>query len=192
MPEQVTPPPTPRIAPAVPPPASPCRVARLARFMQKRCPRFPSVGVMQPPGMADRASRSNPNRAPGGRNSQHGRLDCSSWPAAQRRKFPEERIARGYELLDAPVPDTGERVIYAECVAADGQRSRLRPGPMYSGTNTPGRQETTPRLQPMRLSAARPPPAGPSIPIRPTHPGWRLAGCQPSAASPHASGRPPR
>ena len=140
---------------------------------------------MQPPVMADRASRSNPSRPLGGRKSQHGGLSCSSRPAAQRHKFAEAGRGR-QQPFGRPVPDTGERVIYAECVAADGRRSRMRPGPMYSGTNTPGSQETAPRLQPMRLNAARPPPAVPSIPIRPAHPGCRLARRQPSVASPHA------
>ena len=73
--------------------------------------------------------------------------------------------------------------------ASKGKESSLRAASqpyqaeMHSGTNTPGRQETAPRLQPMRLSAARPPPAGPSIPIRPAHPGCRLARRQPSAVS---------
>ena len=182
IPEEVTPPRTARIAPAVLLPASPCRVARLARFVRKRCPRFPSAAVMQPPVMADRASRSNPSRAPGGRNSQHGGLDCSSRRRRKGANSPRPGGGR-QQPFGRPVPDTGERVIYAECVAADGRRSRMRPGPMYSGTNTPGSQETAPRLQPMRLNAARPPPAVPSIPIRPAHPGCRLARRQPSAVS---------
>ena len=185
IPGEVTPPRTARIAPAVLLPASPCRVARLARFVRKRCPRFPSAAVMQPPVMADRASRSNPSRPLGGRKSQHSGLSCSSRPAAQRRKFAE--AGRGTATtVRTPRAGYRERVIYAECVAADGRRSRMRPGPMYSGTNTPGSQETAPRLQPMRLNAARPPPAVPSIPIRPAHLGCRLARRQPSVASPHA------
>ena len=186
IPEEVTPPRTARIAPAVLLPASPCRVARLARFVRKRCPRFPSAAVMQPAVMADRASRSNPSRA-------LGRPQFSTWRvgvvrAGRRRKGANSPRPGGgrQQPFGRPVPDTGERVIYAECVAADGRRSRMRPGPMYSGTNTPGRQETAPRLQPMRLNAARPPPAVPSIPIRPAHPGCRLARRQPSVASPHA------
>ena len=114
-------------------------------------------------------------------------LNMAGWAvrAGRRRKGANSPRPGGgrQQPFGRPVPDTGERVIYAECVAADGRRSRMRPGPMYSGTNTPGRQETAPRLQPMRLSAARPPPAGPSIPIRPAHPGCRLARRQPSAVS---------
>ena len=176
------PPRTARIAPAVLLPASPCRVARLARFVRKRCPRFPSAAVMQPPVMADRAPVESKPPA--------GRSQFSTWrvglfkPAGgAKAQIRRGRAGDGNNRSDAPVPDTGERVIYAECVAADGRRSRMRPGPMYSGTNTPRRQETTPRMQPMRLGAARPPQAGPSIPIRPAHPGCRLARRQPSAVS---------
>ena len=178
----MTPPRTARIAPAVLLPASPCRVARLARFVRKRCPRFPSAAVMQPPLTADRAPVESEPRA--------GRPQFSTWrvglfePAGgAKAQIRRGRAGDGNNRSDAPVPDTGERVIYAECVAADGRRSRMRPGPMYSGTNMPRRQETAPRMQPMRLSAARPPPAGPSIPIRPAHPGCRLARRQPSAVS---------
>ena len=182
MPAEVTLPRTARIVPAVLLPASPCRVARLTKFARKRCPRFPSVAVIQPPAMADRAARSNPSRASSGRKSQHGGLGCPSRPAARRRKFAE--AGRGTATtVRTPRAVTGEHAIYAECVAADGQRSRMRPGPMYLGTNPRGRQEASPRLQPMRLSAARPPPAGTSIPIRPAHPGCRLARRQPSAGS---------
>ena len=114
-------------------------------------------------------------------------LNMAGWivRAGRRRKGANSPRPGGgrQQPFGRPVPDTGERVIYAECVAADGRRSRMRPGPMYSGTNTPGRQETAPRLQPMRLNAARPPPAVPSIPIRPAHPGCRLARRQPSAVS---------
>ena len=63
MPEEVTPPGTARIAPAVLLPTSPCRVARLARFVRNRCPRFPSAAVMQPPAMADRAPVESKPRA---------------------------------------------------------------------------------------------------------------------------------
>ena len=118
-------------------------------------------------------------------------LNMAGWTvrAGRRRKGANSPRPGGgrQQPFGRPVPDTGERVIYAECVAADGRRSRMRPGPMYSGTNIPGRQETTPTLQPMRLSAARPPPAGPSIPIRPAHPGCRVARRQPSAVSLRAS-----
>ena len=89
MPAEVTLPRTARIVPAVLLPASPCRVARLTRFARKRCPRFPSVAVIQPPAMADRAARSNPSRASSGRKSQHGGLGCPSRPAGRRRKFAE-------------------------------------------------------------------------------------------------------
>ena len=182
IPEEVAPPRTARIAPAVLLPASPCRVVRLARFVRKRCPRFPSAAVMQPPVMVDRAPVES---KPPVRRPQFSTWRVGLVRAGRRRKGANSPRPGGgrQQPFGRPVPDTGERVIYAECVAADGRRSRMRPGPMYSGTNTPGRQETAPRLQPMRLSAARPPPAGPSIPIRPAHPGCRLARRQPSAVS---------
>ena len=186
MPAEVTLPRTARIAPAVLLPASPCRVARLTRFVRKRFPRFPSAAVMQPPAIADRA----PGRIRAARQAA-ANLNMVGWAvrAGRRREGANSPRPGGgrQQPFGRPVPDTGERVICAECVAAGGQRSRMRPGPMYSGTSTPERQETAPRLQPMRLSAARPPPAGPSIPIRPAHPGCRLARRQPSAVSPRAS-----
>ena len=186
MPAEVTLPRTARIAPAVLLSAPPCHVARVARFVRKRCPRFPSAAVMQPrrwrtghPGLSRAARQAAAN------------LNMAGWAvrAGRRRKGAISPRPGGgrQQPFGRPVPDTGERMIYAECVAADGRRSRMRPGPMYSGTNTPGRQETTPRLQPMRLSAARPPPAGPSILTRPAHFSCRLARRQPSAVSPRAS-----
>ena len=178
----MAPPRTARIAPAVLLPASPCRVVRLARFVRKRCPHFPSAAVMQPAVMVDRA----PGRIQAARRAA-AILNMAGWTvrAGRRRKGANSPRPGGgrQQPFGRPVPDTGERVIYAECVDADGRRSRMRPGPMYSGTNPPGRQETAPRLQPMRLNAARPPPAVPSIPIRPAHPGCRLARRQPSAVS---------
>ena len=68
---------------------------------------------------------------------------------------------------DAPRRIPGGSVrIYAGLVLASGQRSRMRPRSMYSGTNTRVRHETISVVQPMRLSAARSPSAGPSISTR--------------------------
>ena len=53
--------------------------------------------------------------------------------------------------------------VYTGFAAASGQRSRMRPRSMYSGTNTRVRHETISVVQPMRLSAARSRSAGPSI-----------------------------
>ena len=135
--------------------------------------------------------------APGDGGPGTGRIQTACWVAAilnmagwtvravRRRKGANSPRPGGgrQQLFGRPVPDTGERVIYAECVGADGRRSRMRPGPKYSGTNPRRRQEASPRLQPMRLSAARPRRPVPSIPIRPAHPGCRLARRQPSAGS---------
>ena len=186
MPGEVTPLRTARIAPAVLPLASPCRVARVAKFVRKRCPRFSSAAVMQ----HRRWRTGHPGRIRAARQAA-ANLNMAGWAVrAGRRRIGANSSRPGGgrpQPFGRPVPDTGERVTYAECVAAGGQRSRMRPGPLYSGTNTPERQETTPRLQPMRLSAARSPPAGSSISTRPAHLSCRLARRQPSAVSPRAS-----
>ena len=116
-----------------------------------------------------------------------GRLQISTWRVdlfepAGGAKAPRPGGGR-HPPFGRPVPDTGERVNYAECVAADGRRSWMLPGPKYSGTNPRRCQEASSRLQPMRLSAARPRRPVPSIPIRPAHPGCRLARRQSSAGS---------
>ena len=105
--------------------------------------------------------------------------------AGRRRKGANSPRPGGgrQQPFGRPVPDTGERVIYAECAAADGRRSRMRPGPMYSGTNTSGRQETAPEATAHAVER-REAAAGRSLdPDPPGHPGCRLARRQPSAVS---------
>ena len=143
---------------------------------------------------------------PGDGGPGTGRIQTACWVAAilnmagwtvravRRRKGANSPRPGGgrQQPFGRPVPDTGERVIYAECVAADGRRSRMRPGPKYSGTNPRRRQEASPRLQPMRLSAARPRRPVPSIPIdRPT-PVATLRGASHQRDPFVYPGRPPR
>ena len=83
--------------PRAPPDDRPCRAApglsvprrAVGQVRAETVPTFPVCCCHAAPVMADRASRSNPSRAPGGHESQHGGLGCSSRPAAQRRKFAE-------------------------------------------------------------------------------------------------------
>ena len=146
MPAEVTLPRTARIAPEVLLSASPCRVVRLTRFVRKRYPRFPSTAVMQPPAMADRG-------IPVESEPRVRRPQISTWRVglSEPAGGAKVQIRRGWagdgnNRSDAPCRITGERVIYAECVAAGGQRSRMRPGPMYWARAHPSARKTTPRL----------------------------------------------
>ena len=101
IPEEVAPPRTARIAPAVLLPASPCRVVRLARFVRKRCPHFPSAAVMQPAVMVDRAPVESKPRA--------GRPQFSTWrvglfePAGgAKAQIRRGRAGDGNNRSDAP------------------------------------------------------------------------------------------
>ena len=94
-----------------------------------------------------------------------------AWWAAASVRTPPRRIPGGSVR------------VYAGFAAASGQRSRMRPRSMYSGTNTRVRHETISVVQPMRLSAARSPSAGPSISTRTAPIRRRLARRQPLARS---------
>ena len=187
MPAEVTLPRTARIAPAVLLSASPCRVTRLTRFVRKRCPRFPSTAVMQP----RRWRTGRPGRIRAARQAA-AILNMAGWAirAGRRREGANSpRPGRGRQQpFGRPVPDTGERVIYAECVAAGGQRSRMRPGADVFGHEHTRARGTDPEaiahaVERGEVTADR----FLSISTRPAHLSCRLARRQPSAVSPRAS-----
>ena len=108
------------------------------------------------------------------------------------------RSGRQPRVRHAPVLDTGrDRACLRRVgIAASGQRLRMRPRSMYSGTNTRVRHETISVAQPMRLSAARSPSAGPSISTRSRRPSgaalrgashWRDRRTRRGSGSPRAS-----